>query len=83
LKGEKYMASKNVAFSTANDLYNFNKEATKCKTDVRVKTKSGSFNFDAKTLLGLFFVLNLSGVEVLYDEEEREFDQYLTSLEVA
>lgn len=77
------MASKNVSFNTVKDLYNFNKAATKCKTDIRVITKSGEYNFDAKTLLGLFFVLNLSGVEVLYNEKEIEFDEYLSSLEVA
>jgi hypothetical protein len=76
------MKSKTVIFKTANDLYAFNKEATKCKTDIRVKTKSGTFDFDAKTLLGLFFTLNLSDVEVFYDEEEKEFDEFLKSMEV-
>ena len=64
------MKSKTIAFNSANDLYDFNREATKVKTDVRVKTQSGAFEFDAKTLLGLFFSLNLPYIEVFYDESE-------------
>ena len=75
------MKCQTVIFETANDLYEFNKAATKCKTDVRVKTPSGTFDFDAKTLLGLFFVMNLPYIDVYYDESETEFDEYLSSLE--
>jgi hypothetical protein len=75
------MKSKTVIFKTVNDLYDFNKEATKCQTDIRVKTMSGTFDFDAKTLLGLFFTLNLPSIEVFYHEEEKEFDEFLTKLE--
>jgi hypothetical protein len=75
------MKSKTIVFKTANDLYDFNKEASKCKTDIRVKTMSGTFDFDAKTLLGLFFALNLPSIEVFYSEEEKEFDEYLNALE--
>jgi hypothetical protein len=77
------MISKNVSFNTVKDVYDFSNAAIKCKTDIRVQTKSGEYNFDAKTLLGLFFVLNLSGVEVLYNEAEKEFEEYLNGLEVA
>lgn len=76
------MKSKRIRFESANDLYDFNKEATKCKTEVRIQTKSEAFNFDAKTLLGLFFAMNLSDLEVIYSEEEREFDEFLKRLEV-
>ena len=75
------MKSKTIIFKTANDLYDFNKEASKCKTDVRIKTASGTFDFDAKTLLGLFFALNLPSIDVFYDESETEFDEYLNNLE--
>lgn len=75
------MKSKTIIFGSANDLYEFNKEAEKCKTDIRVKTMSGTFDFDAKTLLGLFFALNLPSIDVFYDEKEKEFDEYLTTLE--
>ena len=75
------MKSKKIVFKTANDLYDFNKEATQCKTDIRIKTASGEFDFDAKTLLGLFFALNLPYIEVFYEESEKEFDTYLNSLE--
>lgn len=75
------MKSKKIEFKSANDLYDFNREATKCKTDMRIKTASGEFDFDAKTLLGLFFALNLPYIEVFYDENEKEFDTYLNSLE--
>jgi hypothetical protein len=75
------MKSKTIVFRTANDLYDFNKEASKCQTDIRVKTMSGTFDFDAKTLLGLFFALNLPSIEVFYSEEEKEFDEYLNGLE--
>lgn len=75
------MKSKTIVFKTANDLYTFNSEATKCKSNIRVKTKSGTFDFDAKTLLGLFFALNLPEIDVFYDENEKEFDEYLNSLE--
>ncbi len=77
------MKSKKIVFESANDLYEFNKEATKCKTDIRIQTKSEAFNFDAKTLLGLFFALNLADVVVIYSEEEKEFDEYLKKLEVS
>jgi hypothetical protein len=76
-----HMKSKKIEFKSANDLYDFNKEATKCKTDMRIKTASGEFDFDAKTLLGLFFALNLPYIEVFYDESEKEFDSYLSGLE--
>jgi hypothetical protein len=75
------MKSKTIEFKTANDLYDFNREASKCKTDIRVKTMSGEFDFDAKTLLGLFFALNLPSIEIFYDESEKEFDEYLNGLE--
>ena len=75
------MKSKIIKFRTANDLYDFNREASKCKTDIRVKTMSGTFDFDAKTLLGLFFALNLPSIEVFYDDKEIDFDTYLNSLE--
>jgi hypothetical protein len=75
------MKSKTIVFKTVNDLYDFNKEASKCKTDIRVKTMSGTFDFDAKTLLGLFFALNLPSIEIFYSEEEKEFDEYLNALE--
>lgn len=75
------MKSKTVIFKTANDLYDFNKEATKCKTNIRVKTMSGAFDFDAKTLLGLFFTLSLPSIEVFYDESEKEFDEFLSRME--
>jgi hypothetical protein len=75
------MKSKTIVFSTANDLYDFNREASKVTTDIRVKTMSGSFDFDAKTLLGLFFTLNLPSIDVIYDETEKEFDDFLTRLE--
>ena len=74
------MKSKTIKFETANDLYDFNREASKCKTDIRVKTMSGSFDFDAKTLLGLFFALNLPSIEIFYDESEVVFDTYLNGL---
>ncbi len=77
------MKSKTIIFKTANDLYDFNREASKCKTDVRIKTASGTFDFDAKTLLGLFFALNLPSIDVFYNEEEKEFDAFLTDLETA
>ncbi len=77
------MKSKRIVFRSVNDLYRFNKEATKCKTEVRIKTKSGLYEFDAKTILGLFFVLHLTDVEVLYHEEEIEFDNYLNYMEAA
>lgn len=76
------MKSKRIRFESANDLYDCNKEATKCKTEVRIQTKSEAFNFDAKTLLGLFFAMNLSDLEVIYSEEETEFDEFLKRLEV-
>lgn len=75
------MKSQTVIFKTANDLYEFNKAATKCITEVRVKTPSGTFDFDAKTLLGLFFVMNLPYIDVYYDESETEFEEYLSSLD--
>lgn len=75
------MKNKTIAFNTVNDLYDFNREASKCKTDIRVKTMSGTFDFDAKTLLGLFFALNLPSIEVFYQEEEIEFDNYLSGIE--
>jgi hypothetical protein len=76
------MKSRKIVFQSANELYEFNKEATKCDTDIRIKTKSEAFNFDAKTLLGLFFALNLSELEVIYSEEEKEFDEFLKKLEI-
>lgn len=76
------MICRKIVFKTANDLYEFNQEATKCKTDIRIKTNSEAFDFDAKTLLGLFFTLNLSNVEVYYNEEEKEFDEFLGKLEL-
>lgn len=75
------MKSQTVIFKTANDLYEFNKAAAKCITEVRVKTPSGTFDFDAKTLLGLFFVMNLPYIDVNYDESETEFEEYLSSLD--
>lgn len=75
------MKSKTIMFNSANDLYAFNDAATKCKTDIRVKTMSGTFDFDAKTLLGLFFTLSLPSIEVYYDESEKEFDEFLNQLE--
>lgn len=75
------MKSKIVMFNSPNDLYAFNDAATKCKTDIRVKTMSGTFDFDAKTLLGLFFTLSLPSIEVYYDEVEKEFDEFLITLE--
>lgn len=77
------MKSKRIVFKEATDLYEFNKEATKCSTDIRIKTKSEAFDFDAKTLLGLFFAMNLADVEVYYSEEETEFDEFLKKLELA
>ncbi|BCK01777.1 hypothetical protein [Anaerocolumna chitinilytica] len=75
------MKTKTIVFQEANDLYEFNRQAERCKTDVRVKTQSGTFDFDAKTLLGLFFALNLPSIDVYYEESETEFDEYLSSLE--
>lgn len=75
------MKTKTIAFKEANDLYEFNRQAERCRTDVRVKTQSGTFEFDAKTLLGLFFALNLPSIDVYYEESEEEFDEYLNSLE--
>ncbi len=75
------MKSKIIMFNEANDLYEFNKEASKVKTDIRVKTMSGTFDFDAKTLLGLFFTLSLPSIEVIYDESETEFEEFITKLE--
>ena len=75
------MKNKIIAFNSANDLYDFNREATKVKTDIRIKTMSGTFEFDAKTLLGLFFSLSLPSIEVYYEENEKEFDEFLCTLE--
>ncbi|SHK38436.1 hypothetical protein SAMN02745136_02367 [Anaerocolumna jejuensis DSM 15929] len=75
------MKTKTVVFKSANDLYEFNRQAERCMTDIRVKTPSGTYDFDAKTLLGLFFALSLPSIDVNYDESESEFDEYLTSLE--
>ncbi len=75
------MKNKIIAFNSANDLYDFNREATKVKTDIRIKTMSGTFEFDAKTLLGLFFSLSLPSIEVYYDENEKGFDEFLCTLE--
>lgn len=75
------MKCKSISFKTADDLYEFNKAASRCKTEVRIRTKSGTFNFDAKTLLGLFFAMNLPSIEVYYDETETELDEYLNKIE--
>lgn len=75
------MKSKTIVFNTANDLYDFNREASMVSTDIRVKTMSGTFDFDAKTLLGLFFTLNLPSIEVIYDENETVFEEFLVRLE--
>ncbi|SHO52936.1 hypothetical protein [Anaerocolumna xylanovorans] len=75
------MKTKTIVFKEANDLYEFNRQAERCKTDIRVKTQSGTFDFDAKTLLGLFFALNLPSIDVYYEESEKEFDEYLSTLE--
>ncbi len=77
------MKSKTIVFKSVNDLYSFNKEATKCKTNIRVRTKSGTFDFDAKTLLGLFFALNLPQLDVYYEDSEKEFDEFLNGLEAS
>jgi hypothetical protein len=74
------MKTKTIIFKTANELYEFNRVATKCKTDIRIKTSSGTFDFDAKTLLGLFFAMNLPSIDVFYDESETEFDVFLNQL---
>ncbi|MDF2589098.1 MAG: hypothetical protein K0S41_2939 [Anaerocolumna sp.] len=40
-----------------------------------------NFYFDAKTLLGLIFVMNLPYIDVYYDKSETEFEEYLSSLD--
>jgi len=58
-----------------NDIINFVEEAQKVESDVNMY--KGRYVVDAKSILGVFSINTDTGVEIEYDENEKDFEKYL------